>query len=202
MKINKKIFFVFVIILFVLLGIIIYKNMTKKYKYGNNMNSQEIVDSILNINSYKSKIIVQVNSNKNKNKYVLEQEYNTENGSMQTILEPSNIAGIKIIYKDNCLKLQNTKLNLSKIFDDYQGLEDNSLDLIAFITNYKNSEKSKYEENDTEIIMKTKSDGNTQKNNNKILYINKETKLPTKMIIEDNNQNTKIFIQYNEINFN
>ena len=168
MKTNKKIIFIFVIILFIILGIIIYKNMTKKSKYGNNMNSQEIVDNILNINSYKSKITVQVNSNKNKNKYILEQEYNTENGSIQTVLEPAN----------NCL------------------------DLVTFINSYKNSEKSKYDENDTEIIMKTKSDNNTQNSNNKILYINKGTKLPTKMIIEDNNQNTKIFIQYNEINFN
>ena len=202
MKINKKIIFIFVIILFVFIGIIIYKNMTKKSKYGNNMNSQEIVDNILNINSYKSKITVQVNSNKNKNKYILEQEYNTENGSIQTVLEPANIAGIKIINKENLLTIQNTKLNLSKIFDDYQGLEDNCLDLVTFINSYKNSEKSKYDENDTEIIMKTKSDSNTQNSNNKILYINKGTKLPTKMIIEDNNQNTKIFIQYNEINFN
>ena len=202
MKINKKIIFIFIIILFIFIGIIIYKNMTKKSKFGNNMNSQEIVDNILNINSYKSNISVQVNSNKNKNKYILEQEYNTENGITQTVLEPTNIAGVKIINKDNSLTIQNTKLNLTKIFEDYQSLEDNSLDLITFINNYKNFDKSKYEENETEVIMKTKNDSDKQNTNNKILYINKETKLPTKMIIEDNNQNTKIFIQYNEINFN
>ena len=202
MKINKKIFFIFVIILFIILGIIIYKNMTKKSKYGNNINSQEIVDNILNINSYKSKITVQVNSNKNKNKYVVEQEYNTENGNIQTVLEPANIAGIKIINNNNSLIVRNTKLNLSKIFEDYQGLEDNSLDLISFINNYKNFDKSKYEEKDIEIIMKTKNESNKQNTINKTLYINKETKLPTKMEIEDNNKNLKIFIQYNEININ
>ena len=202
MKINKKIIFIFVIILFIFIGIIIYKNMIKKSKIGNNMNSQEIVDNILNINSYKSNISVQVNSNKNKNKYILEQEYNTENGTIQTILEPTNIAGVKIINKDNSLTIQNTKLNLTKIFEDYQGLEDNCLDLITFINNYKKCDKSKYEENETEVIMKIRNDSNKQNTNNKILYINKENKLPTKMIIEDNNQNTKLFIQYNEININ
>ena len=30
------------------------------------MNSQEIVDNILNVNSYKAKVSVQINSNKNK----------------------------------------------------------------------------------------------------------------------------------------
>ena len=202
MKINKKIFFTFVIILFIIFGIIIYNNMTKNNKYGNNMNSQEIVDNILNINSYKSEITVQVNSNKNKNKYIIEQEYNTENGSMQTVLEPANIAGVKILNKENNLTIQNTKLNLTKIFEDYQGLEDNSLDLISFINNYKNFDKSKYEEKDIEIIMKTKNESNKQNTINKTLYINRDTKLPTKMEIEDNNQNIKIFIQYNEININ
>ena len=202
MKINKKIIFIFVIILFIFIGIIIYKNMIKKSKIGNNMNSQEIVDNILNIKSYKSNITVQVNSNKNKNKYILEQEYNTENGTIQTILEPTNIAGVKIINKDNSLTIQNTKLNLTKIFEDYQGLEDNCLDLITFINNYKKCDKSKYEENETEVIMKIRNDSNKQNTNNKILYINKENKLPTKMIIEDNNQNTKLFIQYNEIKIN
>ena len=202
MKTNKKIIFIFVIILFIILGIIIYKNMTKKSKYGNNMNSQDIVDKILNINSYKSKITAQVNSNKNKNKYIIEQEYNTENGSMQTVLEPANIAGVKILNKENNLTIQNTKLNLTKIFEDYQGLEDNSLDLISFINNYKNFDKSKYEEKDIEIIMKTKNESNKQNTINKTLYINRDTKLPTKMEIEDNNQNIKIFIQYNEININ
>ena len=43
--------------------------MTKKTKNGNNMSSQEVVENVLNINSYKAKVTVEVQSNKNKNKY-------------------------------------------------------------------------------------------------------------------------------------
>ena len=50
--------------------------------------------------------------------------------------------------------------------------------------------------------MKTKNNNENKYTENKILYINKETKLPTKLIIEDNNQNTTINIQYNEIELN
>ena len=50
--------------------------------------------------------------------------------------------------------------------------------------------------------MKTKSSNNNKYTENKILYINKENKLPTKLIIEDNNQNTTINIQYNSIELN
>ena len=70
------------------------------------------------------------------------------------------------------------------------------------IDNYKNNDPSSFEENETEIIMKTKNNNENKYTENKILYINKETKLPTKLIIEDNNQNTTINIQYNEIELN
>lgn len=202
MKLNKKIFYILIIILIIILVLFIYKKVIKNSKIGNNMTSQEIVDYILNINSYKSNITVQVNSNKNKNRYILNQEYNTENGNVQEIIEPANIRGVRIIKKDGNLKVENTSLSLSTIFDSYQGLEENSLDLNAFIDDYKECNESNYEENDTEIIMKTKSDNQNKYVENKILYINKENKLPTKLIVEDNNQNTTINIQYNEIELN
>ena len=105
---NKKLFFILILIILIFfLSIFISKNMTKNQKNGNNMNSQEIVDHILNLSSYKTKINVQINSNKNQNKYVLRQEYNAENGSIQEVIEPENIAGVKIIKKDNNLKIEN-----------------------------------------------------------------------------------------------
>ncbi len=202
MKLSKKIVYTIVIILFIIVGILIYKKMIKNTKMGNNMNSHEIVDYILNISSYKSNISVQVNSNKNSNKYVLEQEHNTENGSTQVVIEPSNISGVKIVLKDGILKVENTNLNLSKIFENYKGLEDNSLDLISFIEDYKKYDKSGFEENENEIVLKTKTDNQNKYQQNKILYINKEKKIPTKLIVEDNNQNTTINIQYNSIEIN
>ena len=202
MKINKKIFIVFIIILMIIIGVFIYKNMIKNSKFGNNMSSQEIVDYILNINSYKANVTVQVNSNKNKNKYILNQEYNTENGNIQEVVEPTNIQGVRIIKKDGNLKIENTSLNLATIFENYQGLENNGLDLNSFIDNYKNCDKANFEENDTEIIMKTKNNNENKYVENKILYINKETRLPTKLIIEDNNKNITINIQYNEVELN
>ncbi len=202
MKFNKKIFFLIIILLIIIIGFFISKKMIKNIKMGNNMSSQEIVDYILNINSYKANINVQVNSNKNTNKYILEQEYSPENGSIQAVVEPSNIAGVKIILKDGILKVENTNLNLSKLFENYKGLEDNSLDLITFINDYKKSDKSSFEENESELVLKTKSDSQNKYHQNKILYINKEKKIPTKLIVEDNNQNTTINIQYNSIEIN
>ncbi len=198
---NKIICTIF-IILILIFGIILLKNVTKNSKNGNNKSSQEIVDKILNLNSYKSKIYVQVNSNKNQNKYILAQEYNTEKGIMQEVIEPSNIAGVKIIKKDNNLSIENTQFDLKTIFENYNGLEDNSLDLVNFISEYKENENSKYEEKDEQVIMKINSNKNNKYLKNKILYIDKKSAKPVKLLIQDNNQNTTIIIEYNEIELN
>ena len=202
MKINKKIFFIVILILLIIFGIFIFRNVIKKRKNGNNMNSQEIVDYILNVKKYKAEILVQVNSNKNKNKYILKQEYNEETEAIQEVIEPLNIAGVKIIKKDGNLNIENSNLNLSPIFVNFQGIGENYLDLNTFISDYKNNNKSNFQENQGEIIMKTKSNNKNKYTANKILYINKENRLPTKLIIEDNNQNTTINIQYNSIELN
>ena len=191
-----------VIILLVSVFMFFYKNKVKDLKSGNTKTSQEIVDYILNIKKYKSNILVQVNSNKNSNKYVLDQEYNENGESIQEVIEPNNISGVKIIRKDKNLKIENSKLNVSTIFDNYQGIGENYLDLNTFIEDYKKNEKSEFEENEEEIIMKTKSNNKNKYTENKILYINKEKRIPTKLIIEDNNQKATINIQYNKIEIN
>ena len=198
----KKIIFILIIIFIIIFSIIIFKGMTKKSKNGNNINSQEIVDCILNIKSYKSKVTVQVNSNKNNNKYVLIQEFNTENGFVQEVLEPENIAGIKIIRKDNNLLIQNTNLDLKRIFENYSGLEENCLDLYNFIDEYKSNSNGSFEEKDNYVIMKEQSNLKNKYIKNKLLYIDKNKGIPIKLVIQDNNQNTTIIIEYNEIELN
>ena len=197
---GKKIILILFIIIIIILLIIFFKNMIKKQKNGNNINSQEIVDTVLNLNSYKAKIFVQVNSNKNQNKYILMQEYNTENGCVQEVIEPENIAGVKITKKDDNLKIENSGLDLQTIFENYKGLEDNSLDLSCFIKEYKDNSNSNYEEKNEEIIMKVNT--KNKYTQNKTLYINKEKKIPTKLLIQDNNKNTTIVIEYIEIELN
>ena len=198
----KNILFILIIIFVIIFSVFIFKSVTKKSKIGNNMSSQEIVDYILNINSYKSKVMVQVNSNKNKNKYIILQEFNTENGFVQEVIEPENIAGVKIIRKDNNLEIQNTQLDLKKIFDNYNGIEDNCLDLCNFINEYKSDSNSSFEEKDEYLIMKVKSSLNNKYYKNKLLYIDKNKSIPVKLVVQDNNQNTTIIIEYNEIELN
>lgn len=199
---KKKKILILAIILFITIMIVIlifFKNNTaKSFKIGNNTSSQEIVDYILNIKSYETIVDVETRSNKNENKYVIKQSYNGEDENSQEILEPSNIEGVKMVRSGKTLKLENTNLKLTSIFENYDYLSQNCLDLSSFIDEYKNDANSKWEEKNGEIIMKT----NLSKNMKKELYISKENGKPLKMNIEDTNKKTAIYILYREVNVN
>ena len=198
---NKKILIlaiILVIIIMIVIFIFFKNNTAKSFKIGNNTSSQEIVDYILNIKSYETVVDVETKSNKNENKYVIKQSYNGEDENSQEILEPSNIEGVKIVRSGKTLKLENTNLKLTSIFENYDYLSQNCLDLSSFIDEYKNDANSKWEEKNGEIIMKT----NLSKDMKKELYISKENGKPLKMNIEDTNKKTAIYILYREVNVN
>ncbi len=173
---------------------------SKKIKIGNNSSSQEIIENILNISSYEGIIEVEVNSNKNVNKYIIKQTYIAPNISEQEILEPENIKGIKITKTESEIKVENTNLNMTKIYNNYPYMADNCMDLNTFIENYKKNGKQEYEEKDSEIILEVEFEENPY-TKYRTLYISKETGKPTKMEIKDNSKKTLIYILYKEVKF-
>lgn len=174
--------------------------MSKNFKIGNNSTSQEIVDYILNISSYEAKVEVEVKSNKNNNKYILKQEYKKPDLNSQQVLEPTNIAGTKIVRDGQDLRIESTNLNLNTVFEKYEYISENCLDLSCFIEDYKKDSNAKFKEENNQIIMKTSDSSNNIKS--KTLYIDKENSIPIKMEVVDNNKNTTVYILYNEVNVN
>lgn len=197
---KKNIFIILAVI--IIISIIIFfmffnKKAAKNLKIGNNTTSQEIVDYILNISSYEATIQVEVQSNKNKNQYIIKQQYTNPDISSQEVIEPSNIAGVKITKNGNQLKLENTNLSLSSIFENYQYVSDNVLDLNYFIENYKADEKASWKEENEQIIMTTKKD-----KEEKTLSIERSTGKPIKLEVKWTNKNNSVYILYNEVNIN
>ncbi len=206
MKIFKKSFFLIAIILMIIIfiGVIIKVSLNKNYKnkkIGNNKSIEEIEDYILNIKTYKANLDVTITNNRNENIYKLSQEV-TENYEKQKVLEPKEINGLEMTYQNGKLEIKNTNLNLSKIYENYPNMSDNNLFLTSFIEYYKDlTEKSvKIIENNT-ILMEVKTDVNRYNVEQK-LYVDKETLKPRKLEIMDNNNNTKVYILYNEIEIN
>ena len=195
-----KTFIAIILIAMILFFVFFYINKSKKIKNGNNTSSQEIIENILNISSYETVIEAEINSNKNTNKYIIKQKYIAPDVSEQEILEPENIKGIKIIKKGNELKLTNTKLNISKIYNNYQYMTDNCMDLNTFINDYKINKKKENEEKNNEILLHIENQ-NMQYTRYRTLYISKETGKPTKMEIKDNSKKTIIYILYREVKF-
>ena len=198
---KKKILLIcFFIILILIFFLFCYYCMVKKMKIGNNKSSQEMVYDILNIKSYEAVIEVVVKSNKNQNKYLIKQKYNGENSNYQEVIEPSNIRGVRIVKTNKELKIENTNLNLVSIFENYEYLSENHLDLNNFISDYKQYNNSRYKEKQEEIIMETLSKTNFKIK--KSLYINKKTEKPIKLEIDDTNKKTSVYILYREVNIN
>lgn len=198
---NKKIIFicVFIIIFIIIISIFYYK----KQNSGNNISIIKSVtdykQNILNISSYEATISVEIISNKNTNKYIIKQWYNSPNSFKQEVQAPENIKGLVTLYDGSNLEIQNTNLNLSKIYNDYNCLSNNILSLNSFIQDLEeNDSECKETENETTIEIETKKKYAWYKR----LIISKETGKPTKMEILDENKNTLVYILYNEITIN
>ena len=205
---NKKFLITFFVILLILIFIIFFMKINyKNFKTGNNMSNksiEEIEEYILNISSYEATVQVTIESNRNTNKYVISQQYISPNKSKQIVLEPSNIEGLEIEYDGQKLSINNTRLNLSKIYENYEYVVGNFLNLESFIEDYKScKEQGKtilYEENN-EFVLEVEQNNNKYVFNKK-LYISQETGKPTKLLIDDINEKTVVYILYNEININ
>ena len=199
---SKKFLFI-IIVIAILLNIFLIFFSKKSYENmnigNNNLNKtlEEVEDYILNIKSYTATIEVTVNSNKNSNKYLIKQSHQEENDE-QEVIEPGNIKGVKITYKDSSLKVENSKLNLEKIYNNYPYIESNILWLNSFIEEYKNSTQKGISEKNEKIIMQIRRK-NDKKTAIEELILDKKTLKPTQLSIMDNNKNTIVYILYNEI---
>jgi len=143
----KKIIGIAITIIILIIIIFLFKNNYKKIKSGNNISNKsidEIKEYILNIESYSANAKVEVESNKIKNTYIVEQRYIKEgNLYKQKVLEPENLSGIEFTYDGKDLNIKNSKLTLNKIYADYKFMGSNELSLTKFIEDYKNNEKTK-----------------------------------------------------------
>ena len=184
MKINKKIF-IFVTIIFILILIISITIYYKNQKSGNNTinkSDEQIVQDILNISSYNAKIEIEVNSNKNSNKYIIKQEVK-KRISKQEVLEPENIQGLVTEYDGKNLKIVNNKLNLTTLYENYEYIANNTLWLNSFIEEYKSIDNESSNEYKNLTINE-----NSNVNENSNLSTNTDTNTKRKKVVAEENQ--------------
>ena len=137
---------------------------------------------------------------------MVEQTYKKDGSAKQVVLEPSNIEKMEITYENNTLKINNIKIDLTTVYENYPYIVDNFLWLDSFVKDYKKEKDDGRnvlkEENDNIIMeVKTKNDNNRYVYNKK-LYIDKKTGKPIKLFIQDINKKILVYILYNEITVN
>ena len=201
----KKIIIIAIIII-TTIAIFFIKTNYKSLKFGNNISNKsadKIEKYILGINSYEIKANITIESNKNTNNYIVYEKYIKDNNiCRREIIEPENVNGIIFVYDGNALKIENTNLSLNKIYENYPYIGENSITLMSFINDYKDSNQSNMLEKENEIILETKVKNGNKYIAYKKLFIDKKTNNPSKLEIQDITQKTTIYILYNEIKTN
>lgn len=192
---NKKIVLIFAIICMLIFSFIYYIFSI----FGNNKNrsQEEIVESLLNrICNYEANITVEVNSNKNQNIYSMYQEVKN-NDSKLIIQSPEEIKDLVIENKDNTLKISNARLNMERIYEDYEPIVNNNMFLNIFSKECLENDLNYYQ-TDEELILELKLNNNTY-TKYKELHYDLKLDVPTELIIKDNTKKTTIRIIYNDI---
>lgn len=186
-----------VLIILILFAFIYYK--TQKNVNNINKSTNEIARYILNISSYEANLEITIESNKTINKYKIKQWYSKPNIIKQTIESPQNLDNLTMTYDGKNMKVENTNLSLSKIYQDYKYISENTLWLSTFIDNY--NDNSKIYEKEGTVIIENNVTYNFY-NVKEALYIDKKTGKPIELKIFDNSNNNRIYIKYNEIKLN
>ena len=201
---KKKVFIT--IIFFTIFFLIFYLIFNyKSLKNGNNniriKNEEDVNDYILNISNYEAKIEVIVKSNKNENKYIINQKC-MNNYSYQE-MEYENNKKIIIEHEDNKVIIRNTSLKLEKIYESWEFLIENNLFLTTFVENFKETDEKEILVNENYYVVNLKLKNISNKNvAYKSLYINKNNGKIEKLEIYDINKNRTIYILYKEITIN
>lgn len=193
---NKKNMFIFAIIC-ILIFLFIYYIFSI---LGNNKNrsQEEIVENILNENcNYEANITVDVFSNKNQNTYEMYQLVEN-NKSKLVVKSPKEIENLTIENDGNTLKINNSKLNLERNYENYESIINNNLFLNTFLKDSSKNDLNVYEK-ENELIIETKSNNNNTYARYKELHLDLETNLPKELLIKDNTKKTSIRIIYNDI---
>lgn len=190
-----------VFVLSILLLTTIIKKDNKIDKVGNNKNIKEM-EQLLNIESYKAMLTVNVKSNKNENNYIINQEVKYNEYQKETFESPEELKETEIFYENNILTIKNSKIGASKIYEGHKELTSNKLFLTDFLKEYKNetTENKEIEEDNEQIKLTIKN--SERYTSQSTLYIDQKTMKPTSMEIKDKNQNIRVYILYNEIEFN
>ena len=105
------------------------------------------------------------------------------------------------------ISINNTKLNLSNIYENYNYIAGNFLSLDSFIEDYKKEKESQsknyaIKSENNYVIMEVKPSNGNKYTSYKKIYIDRNTGNIAKLVIQDINKKNLVYILYNKIEIN
>ncbi len=197
----KKIL-IFGMIFLIFFGVLYYKIFLFGNNISKNRSASQTEDMLNAMKNYCAEVEVTVMSNKTQNSYAMRQEVDGD-WSMQEVTKGENIEGVKIELNGSNLKVSNSRLNLEKVYENYQNLLNHVMFLNSFVADYENEKNTSscYEENGELILEVNLNNHSNTYINHKKLYMDVKTGKPTKLEIKDNTQKETICILYNNVEF-
>lgn len=167
----------------------------------------KIYEKYKDIQSYQCKMTMNVTSNKTVRNYTLQQYYKTPDKYKVEFMEPEEIKGMTMVYKDQGITTIHPAIQGKFTLSDFTLMNEPSYMFLPdfFKTYYKSEETSvtvAKTEDSRNTILKTEIPGNNSYRFNQGLWIDNETLLPKKMEVYDAENKPVLSITYHEIEFN
>jgi len=166
----------------------------------------KIYEKYKDIQSYQCKMTMSVASNKAVRDYKLQQYYKAPDKYRVEFIEPEEIKGMKLVYKDQSVTTVHPAIQGKFTLSDFALIDEPSyMFLPDFFKNYYKSEETSVTVSKTETgqntVLSAEIPGDNSYRFSQSLWIDNETLLPKKLEVYDKENKPVIRITYEEIEF-
>lgn len=188
------------VLMIVTIGIVVIAIGCQKREATKEELYEEFQKKILNISSYKCTAEIEVEGNKSAHNYVFIHNYNKPDNYKLEVVSPKHLEGKTMEYRKDKIIVKNPDIN-DTIELPNTGKNDQYMFIGDFIKNYLQNEEVTIKLSKDSLYLETLIPGDNQYFSKQALYINSKTKLPEKMEILDDKNNTRFTITYKDFEY-
>jgi len=161
---------------------------------------QEFFNKVISISSYECLADVEVIGNKTPTKYKFKHKFNSSNTYIIETILPQELAGNTVEYVGDKIIIKNPKMNDTLELPN-EGEMSKNLFIGDFINNFKDSNDLVVEMDEDFLILKTNIKSSSEYFDTQILFVDKKTKTPHKMLILDKKQKERFIVKYSKFEY-
>lgn len=161
---------------------------------------KDFQDKIYTMNEYTCKASVKVIGNKSPNSYEYIHSYKKTDNYRIEAIAPDHIKGKSIEYKGDKIFVKNPEIN-DLVELPNLGKNNQYLFVGDFIKNYLQSEEVDIKMQNNNLVLQAGIPGDLRYFKNQVLYVDADTKVPTKMEIIDSEGTPRFIVQYKEFKY-